>query len=405
MSGDGEFITCAFIPLTDCAILVAAHELGFARQEGVTLALRRETSWSNVRDKLALGLVDAAHMLSPMPIAMSLGLSAMAADISAPILLSVNGNVFGVSRALAQRLREETGAVWGSDAAAVGAALRQVSRPLGRRLRIGSPWRFSMHTLLTRYWLGRCGFDIAGDIEFVVVPPPYMAEVLGAGEIDVFCVGEPWGSSAVARGVADLLLAGPSVWRAAPEKALGVSARLRDDRPEALAALIRALYRAAGWCAEPAHRSALAEILAQDHYVAAPSELIERALSGRFITGAGGDVRTVGGAIEFFGGAATFPWRSQAAWIASQLAWDEPAIEPARAMSVFRPDLYRAALAPLAADLPAASAKIEGSLAQSTEAASTAGVVTLGPDTFFDGSVFDPDAGAASMGATKNLTP
>lgn len=383
MSGAVETITCGFVPLTDCATLVAAHELGFAHQEGVDLMLQREVSWSSIRDQMAVGLLDAAHMLAPMPIAMSTGLSSLTADICAPFMLSANGAVVGVATHLADDIRQGTGAVFTQDARAAGAALRG----LGRRLRIGVPWRFSMHFLLTQYWLSRCGFELSRDVDFITAPPPFMADALAAGEMDLFCVGEPWGSVAVEMGVAELLLLGASIWRFAPEKALGVTAGLRDQRPDALDALIRALHRAAQWVAQPDHRGALAEILARPEYVDAPAERIERALRGSFVVSPTGDVRMATRAIEFHDAQATFPWRSQAAWIGQQLSSE--GVDRRQAAHVFRPDIYRRALGAEGINMPSASAKLEGALREATELAGTPGPISLGPDHFFDGATFE----------------
>lgn len=386
-------IVCGFIPLTDCATLVVAREFGFAAEEGVDLTLRREASWSNIRDKIALGLFDAAHMLAPMPLAMSLGLSAFDARIDAPFVLSVNGDVIGVSEPLAARLRAAHGSAFFEDPAAAAAALRSATDR--RPLRVGVPWLFSMHAILIDYWLGRCGFDPERDVALNVVPPPFMAEALAAGELDLFCVGEPWGSASVENGAGALLLAGPSIWRFAPEKVLGVARTLAEERPDALAALIRALYRAADWASRPEHRGAVAEVLSAPDYVDAPAELIERALGGSLIVSGEGELRQVPRALELFDAAATFPWRSQAAWIVERLAERHGLGHGLAdgAGQVFRPDVYRAALAPLGANLPTASAKIEGALSAATEVASLGESLALGPDSFFDGAVFDPGSG------------
>lgn len=390
---DHELFQCGFMPLTDCATLVAAHEFGFAAEEGVALELHRETSWSNIRDKTALGLFDIAHMLAPMPLAMSLGFSSFPAEIAAPFVLSVNGDMIGVSTAFARRMSAD-GPVFTTNAAAAAAKLKSAAD--GAPLRIGAPWSFSMHSLLLEYWLGRCGFALDRDIRLSIVPPPYMADALEAGELDLFAVGEPWGSIAVEKGVGALLLSGASIWAFAPEKVLGVRAAVLEERADAVDALLRALYRAARWAAKPDHRGAVAEILSRPEYVDAPTEVLERGLSGALIVSPAGEARQARRALVLFDGAATFPWRSQAEWIGAALSRRRGAelIDPTKAAAVWRPDIYRRALQPHGAPLPTASSKVEGALGDETGVSALGGDLRLGPDAFFDGAIFEPRSDA-----------
>lgn len=386
-----EKIVCGYIPLSDCASLVVAQELGFAAEEGIDLELVRETSWSNIRDKIALGLFDAAHMLAPMPVAMSMGLSANPAKIIAPMLLSANGDTIAISNAIAARLRDASGQAFFDDARAAAAALRSASA--GRRLRIGVPWRFSTHACLIDYWLGRSGFALDRDITLTIVPPPYVGGALSAGEIDMFCVGEPWGSVAVEEGVAELLMPATAIWSFAPEKALGAGPSLAQERPEALAALLRALYRAAEWASQPQHLSALAEMLSRRDRLGLAAEIIERGFTGELVVNQRGDINWTPSALELFDRCATFPWRSQERWIAHQLAVrfeiDPDRIE--QSAPVFRPDIYRQALGPIGVPMPAGSSKLEGALGAREEVSASGGRIELGPDQFFDGAIFDPD--------------
>lgn len=387
-----EKITCGFIPLVDVATLAAAKEIGFAAEEGLDLELQRENSWSNIRDKLALGLIDAAHMLAPMPIAMSLGLSRLHSQVITPFVLSVNGNVVGVSRRLARRIETQRGSAFFDDPVQAGAALKSALE--GRPLRVGVPWTFSMHALLVQYWLGRCGFDLGRDVTMTISPPAFMAETLAADEIDLFCVGEPWGSFAVENEVAELLLTGASIWSFAPEKTLGLPIKLVEERGDAVDALLRACWRAAQWASAPEHREPLAELLSAPGYLDQPAELIERSLRGVLTVSTQGEIRRTPRLLELFDGAAPFPWRSQAAWIAERLAarmgLDRAAARAAA--QVFRADIYRQALAPLHVDLPGASEKLEGAITVPTEVASASGTLILAPDPFFDGQIFDPSA-------------
>lgn len=382
-------LTVGFVPLVDAATLIVARELDFAAEEGLELSLSREPSWSNIRDKVGLGLYPAAHMLAPMPLAMTLGAGALRAAVIAPFILAMNGGVIGVSAALWPRLGVEG---FGDAAAAGRALLRQGA---GRRLRIGAPFPHAMHVEHLRSWIEGSGGEPDRDLMLQTVPPPLMAEALGAGEIDAFCVGEPWGSLAVERGIAALLLPTCAIWAWAPEKALGVRADWAEANPDALAALLRALHRASLWLGRPANMPSAAEIMARPAYVGVAPELIERALTGALVVTPGGAVRRTPRFLGLSGPEATFPWRSQAGWIAHRVArrWGfEGAAAQDAARACFRPDLYRAALAPLGVDLPGASSKVEGSLDSRIAVASSRGETFLGPDRFFDGRRFDPDA-------------
>ncbi|MCU0832539.1 MAG: ABC transporter substrate-binding protein [Rhizobiaceae bacterium] len=394
MSGLHE-ISAAFLPLTDSAVLVAAAALGFAEAEGLRLALNRETSWANVRDRMAVGHFDVAHMLAPMPIAFNLGLCPLKADVIAPMALGLGGNAVTVSVMLHDAMQQASEHRF-SDAAAAGAALRHVVRARKAqgqpRLALAVVHPHSVHNLELRYWLAASGIAPDRDVEIVIVPPPLMADALAAGRIDGFCVGEPWNSVAVARGQGRIATVKAAIWRSSPEKVLGVRKDWAEAAPERLAALIRALYRAAQWCGDPAHHEELAALLARPEHVGVDVSLIRKGLDGRILALSGDAVPHF---FEPFGGAATFPWQSHALWLYSQMVrWgmvSHGADNAAIARRSYRPDLYRAALRPLGAALPGANAKVEGALTEPTSVGASGGQLVLGPDGFFDGTVFDPD--------------
>ncbi|MEL7466046.1 MAG: CmpA/NrtA family ABC transporter substrate-binding protein [Pseudomonadota bacterium] len=379
---------CGFVPLVDCAPLVVARELGFAGDEGLDLHLEKMASWSVARDQLAFGDLDAAHLLSPMPVAMSMGLGGAPMRIDALSVLSVNGNVVGASKPLVERMRRESSFDNFGDAASVGRALIAAANG---RLRVGAPFPFSMHAELLYYWLNALGLESPAGLDMRTVPPPKMPAAIAADEIDLFCVGEPWGGFAVGSGAAELILPGAAIWAFAPEKVLAV--RHEEAESELSAALLRAAWRAGKWLGDPDNRIIASEILARPEYVDVDAGLIERTMMGRPVVDGVGAERKAPRFIEFFDGAATFPWRSQAAWIATRWAAragidKAEAIEAAKAS--YRSDVYRRVLGPLGADLPGASEKIEGALSIRTPVASSTGQMFLGPDRFFDGLKFDP---------------
>ncbi len=167
-----------------------------------------------------------------------------------------------------------------------------------------------------------------------------------------------------------------------------------EEKADVLSALLRAVHRAAQWCGAPEHTDELAALLSSDQYLGLPQDVLVRGLSGNLMLETG-DERRFDDFFVPFAGAANFPWQSHALWFYAQMVrWGQVghnADNAGRAAQSYRPDLYRAALADEGASLPAANAKVEGALTESTPVGTTNGVLHLGPDGFFDGEIFDPD--------------
>lgn len=395
--GSKHQITAGFMPLLDSAVLVAAKEKGFAEAEGVDLTLVRETSWANIRDRLAVGHFQVAHVLAPMPIACNLGLTPLAVPTIVPMALGLGGNAVTVSNTLWTEMVAR-GAKADFDPTATGRALKDVvaeraskTKPL---LRFAVVHPHSGHNYELRYWLAACGIDPSHDIEIVIVPPPLMVDALASGTIDGYCVGEPWNTAAALLGHGHIATVKAAIWRSSPEKVLGASAQWASENPEGLASLLRALCESAKWCGNSANSDELAQILSDKMYVARPAQWMLPALRGRLLVGRG-EVVSVPDFFVPFVKAATFPWKSHALWFYSQMVrWGQVkhSKENARiARETYRPDLYRAALKPLGIGLPVANAKVEGALPTAVPVGSAGASLTLGPDGFFDGGLFDPD--------------
>lgn len=382
-------VTCGFVPLVDAAPLIIAQELRFAADEGISLNLMKQPSWSALRDMLALGHLDVAHMLSPMPIAMTLGVSGMQTRVDALMVLSINGTVIGVSKPLAAKMRQ-TG--WDTDFNDPATAATAIFATEHDTLRIGVPFPFSMHRMLLEHWLSAHPAFNKAQVEIITVPPPRMAEAVADGLLDMFCVGEPWGTVALEQEVAELILPGAAIWQCAPEKVLGARHDWIADHPQTASAVMRAVYRATRWLDMPENKPLATEILARSAEIHLPDNAIDPAITG-YITGKKGQQPTdIPHFLRFHQHGANFPWRSQAAWIGTQIArWHglDPAQSVISAQDSFRSDIYRNNLGPLGVDLPGASAKVEGALQQPTTVPSTSGEMILGPDAFFDGAIFD----------------
>ncbi|SNS34729.1 CmpA/NrtA family ABC transporter substrate-binding protein [Sphingopyxis indica] len=391
----GETFRIGFLPLVDAALPILAHELGFAAREGVAIELVRDMTWATVRDRLLYGHTDAAHLIAPLAIATALGRDRPAVSLAVPFVLGLNGNAVTFSSALA--IEVGLGETLG-DPAAVGAALKRVAaarKAAGNPLRFGVVHRYSSHNYMLRYWLAGVGIQPDADVEIVVTSPPFAADALAAGEVDGICVGEPWNSIAVDRGAGHIALATAQIWRRGVEKVLAVRSDVVETRRSAVEALVRALHAAAARFVEPGTAEESADILARREYLDAPREAILRAITDRIRLVPGGAPVHYPDFMFQYREAANFPWRSQAAWLYSQLVrWDHLAFSPAdaaTASAVFRPDIYRAALAGSGAPLPGASSKLEGGLAEPIGAGSTQGRLMLGSDRFFDHRAFDPD--------------
>ncbi|WP_027056883.1 CmpA/NrtA family ABC transporter substrate-binding protein [Mesorhizobium erdmanii] len=401
-------ITAGFMPLFDSAVLVAASELGFAAREDIDLTLHRETSWANIRDRIAIGHFDLAHMLGPMPLACNLGLTPLASETIVPFSLGLGGNCITISNAVWAGMAAH-GAKADLDPARAGAALGAFIRERATAGR--EPLRFAVvhphsgHNYELRYWLAACGIDPDREIEIVIVPPPFMADALAAGRIDGYCVGEPWNSAAVAAGTGHIVTVKAQIWRNSPEKVIGVRKAWADENPEALAALLRALHHSARWCQDPGNHGELAAVMAQPGFLGLPPAVQMPILTGHLQLGSGAEL-DIDDFFLPFDKAANFPWKSHALWFYTQMVrWGHVAHTPgnlAIARDCYRPDLYRSALKPLGVALPGANAKVEGALKVATAVGATGAGLVLGPDGFFDGQIFDPDEIGAYIAGQKS---
>ena len=350
-----------FIPLIDAAALITAVEKGFTAAEGLDVTLVREVSWSNVRDKLNIGLFDAAHILAPIPIASSLGLGHIKVPIVVPLTLNLNGNAITVSAALHAAIISEID----GDAFDPKATARALSRVVAERRRSGAEpltfgmtFPFSTHNYQLRFWMAAGGIDPDEDVRLVVLPPPFMADSIAGGQIDGFCVGAPWNSIAVDRGFGRILHFGSDILQRAAEKVLAVRQQWAEKNPQTLSGLVRAVFRAAEFAEAAENRREVAQILSRANYIGVDASVILRTLEGRLKIAPDGTIREGNRYILFAREEASAPDRLQAAWLYAQMVrWRQTAMTPEAlkaAQDVFRPDLYAAALG-RSGELPAAS--------------------------------------------------
>jgi two-component system, oxyanion-binding sensor len=349
MSDAETRLRMGFIPLVDAAASIVAVDKGFAAAEGLDVELIREASWSNVRDKLNIGLFDAAHLLAPVAIASSLGLGHVRVPILTPFTLALNGNAITVTPGLFAALVD---AADGNIADPLTSA-RALARVVAARqangmepLTCGMTFPFSMHNYLLRFWMAAGGVDPDEDVRLVVLPPPYMVESLANGHVDAFCVGAPWNSVAVDLGLGHILHFGSDILARATEKVLAVRSQWATDNPVLLQKLVRAHHGAAAFVHDPANRAEVATLLAAPGRIGVAANFVRRTLDGRLQIAPDETMRTGERYLLIGGAGAARPDPAQAAWIYAQMVrWGQAPLSPellAAAEAVFRPDLYDA---------------------------------------------------------------
>jgi ABC-type nitrate/sulfonate/bicarbonate transport system substrate-binding protein len=296
-----------FMPLTDCASLVMASVLGLDEKHGIRLELRRQQSWSAMRDRLINGEIDAGHVLYGLLYGIETGIGTSATRMALLMNLSRNGQAITLSRALA--------------AQGVGdlAALATQVRRGGRRLTFAHTFPTGNHAMFLYYWLAAGGIDPLRDVQMATVPPGQMAANMAAGHMDGFCAGEPWSARAALDGSGFTAATSQDIWPDHPGKALGATAAFADANPHACRALVAAVLEAGRWIdAAPAHRDAAAEVLASPAYINAGREEIAERLHGRYENGLG-KRWTDPDPLQFHAdGAANFPWLSDGMWFMTQ---------------------------------------------------------------------------------------
>jgi two-component system, oxyanion-binding sensor len=299
-----ERIRIGFMPLLDAALPVIAARCGFARRQGLEIELVRETSWANVRDRLAIGHFDAAHLLAPLPIAAAFGLTPYDVPMLAPMALASGGNAITVSRSLWAAMKVAEANVIANDPFSTGRALKGA---IAARRERGEPplafavvHPFSSHNYELRHWLAAAEIDPERDVAIAILPPPYMGDALKAGRIDGFCVGDPWNSRAARQGHGAVILTKAAIWPRSPDKVLAVRADWAEANRPVLLRLLTALLESARWCADPQNRDILVSVMSDESVLGVEPEDVLAALGGRMPLADG--ERFVPGMLEFEAG-------------------------------------------------------------------------------------------------------
>lgn len=327
-----------FVPLTDCAPLVVAHELGLFRKYGVRVTLHHELGWATIRDKVIYGELDAAHALAAMPVAATLGLGSIRCECLTGLVLNLHGNAITLSNDLRERGVSD------------GASLRQAAFRLRgeKTFTFGAVAPFSSHYFLLRRWLMNSGIHPERDVRIVIVPPPQMVANLKAGHLDGFCVGEPWNSVAAQSGVGWCVAASAELAPEHPEKVVMVRREFSEKRAEEHIALLAALLEACAFCEEKSNHAQLAATLARSEYVGAPESALLRGLCGEFELG-NGRARPVRDFTIFHNHYANDPSAAKAAWVLQEMRAVATTLESslfsaALGRRIFRTDIFEKAV-------------------------------------------------------------
>lgn len=357
-----------FIKLTDCAPLVIAKEKGFFRDEGISAEVIAQPNWKTLLDNVISGNLDGAHMLSGQPIAATIGIGTQAHVVTA-FTMDLNGNGITVSNTVWEEMQLEDPDLDSSTPPhpIKADALRVVVDDYldrGQKLQMGMVFPVSTHNYELRYWLAASGIhpgfytstDVGGrtgaEVELSVTPPPMMPTVLEAGNIQGYCVGEPWNQQAVAKGIGVPVTTNYDVWKNNPEKVFGVTAEWAAAHPVTHIAVVKALIRAGKWLdatdesGKLVNREEAVRILAQPNYVGADYDVIKNSMTGYFYFQKT-DRRTMPDFNVFFKYHCTYPWYSDGVWFLTQMRrWGQIAeSKPAEwyadtVKRIYLPDVY-----------------------------------------------------------------
>ena len=339
-SNGDEPIKLGFIPLTDCASLVMAHELGLYAKHGVSVVVEKQASWPVVRDKLASGELHGAHCLFGMPFAAATKVSELRGD---PLRIAMILNNNGQATTLSSKTFGNRVAY--GDYASFKKAVDEVRRTKEPTFAMTFPG--GTHDIWLHLMLAAAGVD-PKSTKIKPIPPPQMVANMEAGNMDGYNVGEPWGGVAAKRGVGFTFVATQTLWKHHPEKALVVGSRFAEERRDDLKKVMAAILDASKWLDEPANRAQAAKVIGGQQYVYAPADVIDARLAGNYDLGGGLGSKTFTDDMMLFhrGGETNFPRYSYGIWFMTQYArfGRLPALPPDAeqiARTVILQDLYR----------------------------------------------------------------
>ncbi len=367
-----------YIALMDASALVIAKEKGLFAKHGMPdVEVLKQASWPATRDNLALGSasngIDGAHILSTMPYLISAG-KITQNNVPVPMAMLARLHLDGQSISVSSEFKEPR---VGVDASPLKAAIA-AKRAKGKEFTGAHTFPGGTHDLWIRYWLAAGGIDPDNDMKLIPVPPPQMVANMKVGNMDTFCVAEPWHGQLVNQGIGYTALTTDESWPLHPDKSFAMRAEWVNRNPNATRALLMAIFEAQQWCDKTENKHSLAEIVGKRQWFNVPVSDIVGRLRGEFDYGFGKTATNTKQIMKFWQDHASFPWQSHDAYMLYEnMRWGkiEAAMDvKALIAKVSRVDLWRDAAKALgvpADQIPSSNSR--------------------GKETFFDGKVFDPE--------------
>src|SRR3954467_15128814 len=295
-----------FIPLTDCSSVVMASVMEFDKKYGIKIVPSKEASWASVRDKLVNGELDAAHVLYGLIYGGQMGIGGPKKDMA--VLMSLNNN--GQAITLSKKLNEK--------GVKDGATLKTLMDKEKREYTFAQTFPTGTHAMWIYYWLAANGINPFTDAKIITVPPPQMVANMRVGNMDGFCVGEPWGNRAIVDGIGFTAITTQAIWKDHPEKTLGTTAEFVAKYPNTARAMVSAVLDASKYIDVMANRKKVAEIIGDKSYVNCPVDVIDQRLEGNYDDGIGKQWKDPDYMKFYNEGAANFPYLSDGMWFLTQ---------------------------------------------------------------------------------------
>ena len=302
-----EEVKIGFIPLTDCASVVMASVLGIDKKYGVKIVPTKESSWASVRDKLVNGELDFAHVLYGLVYGVHLGVGGQKKDMAVLMTLNNNGQAITLSKKLADK-----GAIDGATRATLMAAEK-------REYTFAQTFPTGTHAMWLYYWMAANGINPMKDAKVITVPPPQMVANMRVGNMDGFCVGEPWNHRAIMDGIGITATTTQDIWKDHPEKVLGTTAEYAKKYPNTSRAVTAAILEASRWIdASIANRNKMAETIADKAFVNTSVDAVNQRILGRYQNGLGKTWDDPNSMKFYNEGLVNFPYLSDGMWFLTQ---------------------------------------------------------------------------------------